>query len=83
MDFVTVLPQSLKGNYTVWVVIDHHIKSAHFIPFRIGQSMKILVDKYVREVVRLHRVPVSIVSDIDTRFRLHFWESLRKAWGPI
>ena len=51
MDFVTVLPRSPKGNNAVWVVVDHLTKSAHFIPFRVGQSTELLADKYLREIV--------------------------------
>jgi len=76
MDFVTALPRSPKGNNAVWVIIDHLTKAAHFLPFRVGQSTEVLADKYMREIVRLHGVPVSIVSDRHTRFKLHFWESL-------
>jgi len=81
MDFVTALPRSPKGNNAVWVVVDRLTKSAHFIPFRVGQSTELLADKYMREIVRLHGVPVSIVSDRDTRFRSHFWESLQESLG--
>ena len=35
----------------------------------------------MREIVRLHGVPVSIVSDRDTRFRSRFWESLQEILG--
>ena len=62
MDFVTALPRSPKGNNAVWVVVDRLTKSAHFIPFRVGQSTELLADKYMREIVRLHGVPVSILS---------------------
>jgi len=47
----------------------------------VGQSTELLADKYMREIVRLLGVPVSIVSDRDTRFRSHFWESLQKSLG--
>ncbi|XP_027335406.1 uncharacterized protein LOC113849596 [Abrus precatorius] len=40
-----------------------------------------LVDMYVREIVRLHGVPTSVVSDRDPRFTSRFWESLQKALG--
>ena len=65
MDFVTALPRSQKGNNVVWVIVDRLTKSAHFIPFRLGQSTELLAGKYMQEVVRLHGVPVSIVSDRD------------------
>ena len=76
MDFVTALPRSQKGNNAVWVIVDRLTKSAHFIPFRLGQSTELLAEKYMQEVVRLHGVPVSIVSDRDTRFLSHFWRSI-------
>ena len=36
---------------------------------------------YIREIVQLHGVPVSIVSDRDLRFTAHFWKSFQKAMG--
>ena len=73
MDFVTKLPRTPKKNDVVWVIVDRLTKSAHFIPFRVGQSTEVLADKYIREIVRLHGVPVSITSDRDARFRSHYW----------
>ena len=81
MDFVTALPRSPRGNNAVWVIVDRLTKSAHFIPFRVGQSTEVLADKYMHEVVRLHGVPANIVSDRDTRFRSHFWKSLQDSLG--
>lgn len=76
MDFVTALPRSSKGNNVVWVIIDRLTKSAHFLPFRVGQSTEVLADKYMHEIVRLHGVPASITSDRDSRFRSH-WDRLQ------
>ena len=81
MDFVTALPRSSKGNNAVWVIMDRLTKSAHFIPFRVGQSTEVLEDKYLRELVILHGVPASIVSDRDSRFRSHFWNRLQDSLG--
>ena len=36
---------------------------------------------YIREIVRLHGVLVSIMSDRDPRFMAHFWKSFQKAMG--
>lgn len=51
MDFVTALPRSPRGNNAVWVIVDRLTKSAHFIPFRVGQSTETLAEKYMLEVV--------------------------------
>ncbi|KAL0378461.1 UNVERIFIED_CONTAM: Transposon Ty3-G Gag-Pol polyprotein [Sesamum radiatum] len=60
---------------------DRLTKSAHFLPIRLGDSLDKLAELYVSEIVRLHGVPVSIVSDRDPRFTSHFWKSLQKALG--
>ena len=36
---------------------------------------------YIREIVRLHVVPVSIISDRDLRITAHFWKSFQKVMG--
>ncbi|GKU98441.1 hypothetical protein SLEP1_g11449 [Rubroshorea leprosula] len=81
MDFVTGLPRTLKGNDSIWVIVDRLTKSAHFLPYRIGTSIEKLTNMYMNEIVKLHGVPVSIVSDRDTRFLSHFWTSLQQALG--
>ncbi|OMO50351.1 reverse transcriptase [Corchorus capsularis] len=47
----------------------------------VGYSLEKLAALYVREIVRLHGVPMSIVSDRDSRFVAEFWGSLHKALG--
>ncbi|KAJ9539371.1 hypothetical protein OSB04_032104 [Centaurea solstitialis] len=55
-------------------------KSAHFLPIQESSSADKLADIFVREIVRLHGVPVSIVSDRDTRFTSRFWRGSRRRW---
>jgi len=81
MDFVASLTRSLRGNNAIWVIVDPHTRSAHFIPFRVRQSIKVLAEKYMQEIDRLHGVPISIVSDRDTISMSHFWESLQRSLG--
>ena len=81
MYFFTALPRSQKGNNAVLVIVDRFTKSARFIPFKLGQSTKLLAEKYIQEVVRLHGMPVSIVSDRDTRFLSYFLRSLQESLG--
>ena len=81
IDFVTRLPRTLGGNNTIWVIVDRLTKSAHFLPMKFNFSMDRLASLYVREIVRIHGVPVFIVSDRDPRFTSRFWHSLQKALG--
>ena len=72
MDFVTGLPKTRRKNETVWVIVDQLTKSTHFLTIRVNLPLRLLAELYVSEIVRLHGVPVSIVSDRDTRFTLRF-----------
>ena len=81
MDFVIGLPRTLGGNNAIWVIVDQLKKSAHFLPTKVNFSMDRLASLYVREIVKLHGVPVSIVSDRDPRFTSRFWHSLQKTLG--
>ena len=81
MDFVTSLPRSPKGHEAIWVIVDWMTKTTHFIPVKMTYSLDQLAQIYIGEIVSLHRVPASIVSDQGLRFTLKFWESLHKALG--
>ncbi|KAF5804296.1 putative nucleotidyltransferase, Ribonuclease H [Helianthus annuus] len=81
MDFVTKLPKTRKGNDTIWVIVDRLTKSAHFLPMKETFSMEQLAKLYVNKIVSLHGIPLSIVSDRDSRFTSHFWSSFQKAIG--
>ena len=81
MDFVSRLPRSPKGHYAIWVIVDRMTKSAHFLPIWLNYYLDQLAQLYVDEIVRLHDVPTSIVSDRDPRFTSHFWGGVQKALG--
>jgi len=81
MDFVTSLPNTPRGHDDIWVIVDRLTKSAHFIPINISFPISQLAEIYIREIVKLHGVPSSIVSDRDPRFTSRFWKSLQEALG--
>ncbi|XP_073061796.1 uncharacterized protein [Primulina eburnea] len=81
MDFVTGLPRVRRGFNSIWVIVDRLTKSAHFLPVKTTYSMNQYAEDYIAEIVRLHGVPVSIVSDRDPRFTSEFWKSLHRAMG--
>ena len=79
MDFVIGLPQTPRQHDAIWVIVDRLTKSAHFLPINVEDSLEKFARLYVDEIVRLHGVPVSIVSDRDPRFTSRFWPSLQAA----
>ena len=54
---------------------------SHFLAVRMTFTLERFFRLYIREIVRLHGVPVSIVLDRDPRFTTHFWKSFQKAMG--
>lgn len=81
MDFVSGLPRTPRGSDAIWVIIDRLTKSVHFLAIRMNWSLERLAKLYVDEIVRLHGVSVSIVSDRDPRFTSRFW--LLISWNFI
>ena len=72
MDFVTGFPKTHQGKDGAWVVVDRLTKSAHFLAIRTTDSVLTLSKLYVMEIVRLHGVPLSIISYRDARFTSRF-----------
>ncbi|KAL0536372.1 hypothetical protein IC582_025319 [Cucumis melo] len=81
MDFITGLPKTLRGYTVIWVVVDRLTKSAHFVPGKSTYTASKWGQLYMTEIVRLHGVPVSIISDRDARFTSKFWKGLQIALG--
>ena len=72
MDIVTHLPRTQQKYDVIWVIVDRLTKSEYFLALRMTFALEIFCRLYIREIVRLHGVPVSIVSDRDPRFMAHF-----------
>ncbi|GMI63339.1 hypothetical protein HRI_000003200 [Hibiscus trionum] len=81
MDFVSGLPLSPSEKNFVWVIVDRLTKCAHFLHVHTTYTLDKLAELYIAEIVRLHGVPKSIVSDRDLRFTSRFWVCLHQALG--
>jgi hypothetical protein len=80
MDFITGLPKS-KGYEAILVVVDRLSKYAHFVPLKHPYTARVIAEVFVKEIVRLHGIPLSIVSDRDPIFMSSFWKELFKLQG--
>ncbi|GKA80752.1 putative reverse transcriptase domain-containing protein [Tanacetum coccineum] len=68
MDFITKLPRTGNRHNAIWVIMDRLTMSAHFLPIREDFKMDRLARLYLNEIVSRHGVPISIISDHDSRF---------------
>src|ERR1700728_942291 len=80
MDFVGPFPTS-KGYDYLWVIICRLTSMVHLIPVNITVKASELASLYVKEVVRLHGLPDSIVSDRDSKFTSKFWSETHRILG--
>ena len=81
MDFVTHLPRTSRGHDAVWMIMDRLTKSTNFLVVRMTFTLEEFYRLYIQEIVQLHGVPVSIVSDWYPRFTAHFWKSFQRVIG--
>jgi hypothetical protein len=80
LDFVEALPQ-VCGKSVILTVVDRFIEYCHFIPLAHPYSAKSVAQDFFNDIVRLHGVPQSMVSDGDTVFTSMFWQELMWLMG--
>ncbi|GJR09471.1 putative reverse transcriptase domain-containing protein [Tanacetum coccineum] len=81
IDFFTKLPRTSSGHDTIDVIVDRMTKSAYFLPMCEAYKMDRLARLYLNEIVARHGVPISIISNHDSRFTSRFWQSMQEALG--
>nr|GEW98277.1 hypothetical protein [Tanacetum cinerariifolium] len=77
----TRLPRTPSRYDSIWVIVDRLPKSAHFLPVKTTDSMEKLTQLYLKEIFCRHGMPISIISDRDSKFASRFWRSLQRALG--
>ena len=75
MDFISGLPKS-RGLDSIFVVVHRLSKNSHFLLLKHPYIARNVADTFVKEVVRLHGIPKSIMSDRDPLFMSKFWQEL-------
>jgi hypothetical protein len=81
MDFIVGLPLTARKKNSIWVIIDRLTKTAHFIAVHTTYSVQQYAELYMDQIVRLHGIPKTIISDRETQFVARFWEQLHGCLG--
>ena len=77
MDFIVGLPRTSTGYDSIWVIVGRLTKSTHFIPVDTRYTAKEYAEIYFNQIVTLHGVPLTIVSNRGSVFVSRFWEQLQ------
>lgn len=79
MDFADGLPKANRFE-VIFVVVDRLSKYGHFLPLKLPYTAKTVADLFVKEIVRLHSFPTSIVSDRDKVPRSFLDGNVQNGW---
>ena len=80
MGFMGLFPESDGYNYLM-LVICRLTSMVHLIPMHMTATVSDIAWLWLTEIVRLHSLPESIVSDRDPKFISKFWSELHKLLG--
>ncbi|XP_070015155.1 uncharacterized protein [Nicotiana sylvestris] len=81
MDFMVGLPRTQRKFNSIWVIGDRLTKSAHFLPVKSTDTGEQYAQLYIKEIVRLHGTPLSIISDQGAQFTANFWKKFQQGLG--
>jgi transposase InsO family protein len=81
MDFIVGLPNTSLRHDSIWIIVDRLTKTAHFLPVHTTYNAKKYAEIYLDQIVHLHGVPKTIISDRGAQFIARFWEQLQHTLG--
>jgi hypothetical protein len=81
MDFIVGLPNTSRHHDSIWVIVDRLTKTAHFLLVHTTHRAEKYAEIYIDQIVRLHGIPKTIVSDRGAPFVARFWEQLQESLG--
>lgn len=80
IDFIEGL-STFNSKNTIFMMVDHLSKSTHFLPFAHPFTIKIVAEKFIEGMVKLHGMLRTIISDQDLVFISNFWHEFFKLSG--
>jgi hypothetical protein len=72
MDFIIGLPSTSQRHDSIWVIVDRLTKTVHFFPVHTTYNAKKYAEIYLDQIVRLHGIPKTIISDRGAQFIARF-----------
>jgi len=81
MDFIIGLSHLCRQHDSIWVIIDMLTKSSHFLPVHTSYTTEDYAMLYIRDLLKLHGVSLSIISNRGTQFTSQFWKAFQKGLG--
>jgi hypothetical protein len=81
MDLIVGLPNTSRHHDSIWVIVDRLTKTTHFLPVHNTHRAEKYAEIYIDQIVRLHGIPRTIVSDRGAPFVARFWEQLQESLG--
>ena len=81
MDFIIAIPMTERGRDAIMVVVDRYLKMARFVLCHKTDYVSYVTKIYFKEIIRVHSVPKTIISDQDSKFLRHNWSSCWKLLG--
>ena len=81
MDFIIALPKVIGNFDSIFVITDRLTKVVHLIATRTTTSVSNVAQLFMKEIVRLHGIFATIISDRDARFTSKFWMAMFQSVG--
>lgn len=73
--------RTTKKHDSIWVIVDRLTKTGHLIRVHTTYTTKKYAELYIDQIICLHEVPHTIISDRGAQFVPHFWEQLQSSLG--
>lgn len=68
MGFMVGLPKTFKKHNSIWVIVDRLKKLSHFLPVKKTYMSSQYAAIYIKDIVRVQRLPMSIIFDKGAQF---------------
>ena len=76
MDFIIGLQMNWRQNDSIMVLVEKLMKETHFIPVNSMHKIDDIAKIFMKDIFKLHGLPMAIVFDRYVKFTSNFWKGL-------